>query len=85
MKTVQRTNSQYTLRNRGGRRGNREHSAPVAATPPTPKVCHPCQLLPGQWHIHLVDVKYCETPGPRISSRPPSRSTVTSVTVFQGP
>eukprot|EP00983_Pelagomonas_calceolata_P028649 897065-Pelagomonas_calceolata.AAC.1 len=44
MKRVPKTNSRYPLRSRGGRRGNREHSAP--ATPPSCKVRHPSQLLP---------------------------------------
>eukprot|EP00983_Pelagomonas_calceolata_P020514 646185-Pelagomonas_calceolata.AAC.1 len=60
MKRVPRTNSRYPLRSRGGRGGNREHLAPATATPPTSKVRHPSQLLPGQRHVHFVVVKYCE-------------------------
>eukprot|EP00983_Pelagomonas_calceolata_P067192 1149393-Pelagomonas_calceolata.AAC.1 len=37
-KRVPRTNSQYLLRSRGGRGGNREHSVPATATPPTSEV-----------------------------------------------
>eukprot|EP00983_Pelagomonas_calceolata_P073429 1152122-Pelagomonas_calceolata.AAC.1 len=48
MKRVPRTNSRYPLRRRGGRRGNREHSAPATAAPPPSKVRHPSQLLPEQ-------------------------------------
>eukprot|EP00983_Pelagomonas_calceolata_P022179 697078-Pelagomonas_calceolata.AAC.1 len=64
MKRVPRTNSRYPLRSRGGRGGNREHSAQATATPPTSKIRHPSQLLPKQRHIHLVEVKYCEDPFP---------------------
>eukprot|EP00983_Pelagomonas_calceolata_P052184 1142727-Pelagomonas_calceolata.AAC.2 len=62
MKRVPRTNSWYPWRSRGGRGGNREHSAPATATPPASKA-----------------------PDPKISLRPPSSSTVTSVAPFQGP
>eukprot|EP00983_Pelagomonas_calceolata_P067821 1149638-Pelagomonas_calceolata.AAC.4 len=51
IKRVPRTNP------RGGRGGNREHSAPVTATPPASEVHHPSQLLPGQRHIRLVEIK----------------------------
>eukprot|EP00983_Pelagomonas_calceolata_P062930 1147513-Pelagomonas_calceolata.AAC.2 len=50
---------------RGGRGGNREHSDPASATPPTSKARHPSQLLPEQSHIHLVEVKYCEGTRPK--------------------
>eukprot|EP00983_Pelagomonas_calceolata_P061204 1146726-Pelagomonas_calceolata.AAC.1 len=43
----------------------REQSAPATATPPTFKVRHPSQLLPGQRHVHLVEVKYCEDTRPK--------------------
>eukprot|EP00983_Pelagomonas_calceolata_P057707 1145184-Pelagomonas_calceolata.AAC.1 len=61
MKRVPRTNSRYPLRSTGGHRGNREHSAPAAATPPTPKARHhdPGQLPPEQKHSLLVEFKYC--------------------------
>eukprot|EP00983_Pelagomonas_calceolata_P053470 1143303-Pelagomonas_calceolata.AAC.1 len=54
-----------TCRSRGERRGNREHSAPARATPPTSKVRHPSQLPPEQRHIHLVEVKHCEDTRPK--------------------
>eukprot|EP00983_Pelagomonas_calceolata_P078316 1154231-Pelagomonas_calceolata.AAC.2 len=60
VKRVPRTNSRYLLRSKGGHWGNREHSAPATATPPTSKVRHPSQLHPEQRHVHLVEVKYCE-------------------------
>eukprot|EP00983_Pelagomonas_calceolata_P081067 1155413-Pelagomonas_calceolata.AAC.2 len=47
-----------------GRRGNKEHSAPATATPPTSKTRHPSQLPPEQRHIHLL-VKYCEDTRPK--------------------
>eukprot|EP00983_Pelagomonas_calceolata_P031740 995695-Pelagomonas_calceolata.AAC.1 len=65
MKTVPRTNSRYPLRNRGGRGGNRGHSVPAIATPPTSKVRHPGQLLPELRHIHLVEVKYWKGTRPK--------------------
>eukprot|EP00983_Pelagomonas_calceolata_P079047 1154513-Pelagomonas_calceolata.AAC.2 len=65
MKRVPRTNSRYLLRSTGGRGGNRGHSAPATATPPTSEVRHPSQLLPDQGHVHLVDVKYCEDTRPK--------------------
>eukprot|EP00983_Pelagomonas_calceolata_P079403 1154649-Pelagomonas_calceolata.AAC.1 len=55
MKRVPRINPRYPLRSRGGRGGNREHSAPAKATPPPSKVRHPSQLLPEQKHAHLVE------------------------------
>eukprot|EP00983_Pelagomonas_calceolata_P098885 1158398-Pelagomonas_calceolata.AAC.1 len=84
MKTVPRTNSRYPLRSRGGRRGNREHAAPATATPPTSKVRHLVSSFQNRgtsisWRSNTV-----KTPGPRISRRPPSNSTVTSVAIFQG-
>eukprot|EP00983_Pelagomonas_calceolata_P040601 1137683-Pelagomonas_calceolata.AAC.2 len=54
MKRVPMTDSRYLLRSRGGRRGNREHSAPATATPPT------CKR-----HVHLVEVKYREDTRPK--------------------
>eukprot|EP00983_Pelagomonas_calceolata_P022378 703884-Pelagomonas_calceolata.AAC.1 len=54
MKRVPRTNSRHPLRSRGGRGGNREHSAPATATPPTSKARHPSQLLPEQRHISIL-------------------------------
>eukprot|EP00983_Pelagomonas_calceolata_P043411 1138883-Pelagomonas_calceolata.AAC.1 len=65
MKIVPRTNSRYPLRSRGGRGRNREHSAPATATLPASKVRHPSQLLPGQRHVHLVEVKCCEDTRPK--------------------
>eukprot|EP00983_Pelagomonas_calceolata_P055982 1144396-Pelagomonas_calceolata.AAC.2 len=65
--------------------GNKEHSAPATATPPTSKVHHPSQLLPEQRHVHLVVVKYCKDTRPRISWRPPSNSIATSAAISQGP
>eukprot|EP00983_Pelagomonas_calceolata_P085711 1156613-Pelagomonas_calceolata.AAC.6 len=62
---VPRTNSRHPLRSRGGRGGNREHSAPATVTPPASKVRHPSQLLPEQRDIHLVEVKYCEDSRPK--------------------
>eukprot|EP00983_Pelagomonas_calceolata_P034094 1067472-Pelagomonas_calceolata.AAC.1 len=58
MKRVSRTSFRYLLRSTGGRGGNREHSAPATATPLPSKIRHPSQLLPGQRHVHLVEVKY---------------------------
>eukprot|EP00983_Pelagomonas_calceolata_P080688 1155250-Pelagomonas_calceolata.AAC.2 len=55
MERVPRTNSRYSLRSRRGRGGNREHSAPTTATPPTSKVRHPSQLQ---------EVKHCEDTRP---------------------
>eukprot|EP00983_Pelagomonas_calceolata_P092739 1157702-Pelagomonas_calceolata.AAC.8 len=81
MKRVAMTSSRYLLRSRGGHGGNREHSAPATATPPAFKVRHPSQLLPGQRHIHLVEVKYCEDTVSGDQAQeclgPPSRSTAT--------
>eukprot|EP00983_Pelagomonas_calceolata_P013206 421716-Pelagomonas_calceolata.AAC.1 len=72
MKRVPRTNSRYPFRSRGGRGGNREHSAPATATPPTSEVRHPSQLLPEQRHVHLVEVKYCDdTTGGGTCEAPP--------------
>eukprot|EP00983_Pelagomonas_calceolata_P003487 113533-Pelagomonas_calceolata.AAC.1 len=65
MKRVPRTNYWYPLRSAGGRRGNREHSAPATAAPSTSKVRHPSQLLPVQRHVHLAEVKYCEDTRPK--------------------
>eukprot|EP00983_Pelagomonas_calceolata_P011934 383967-Pelagomonas_calceolata.AAC.2 len=65
MKTGPRTDSKYLLRSRGGYGGNREHSAAATATPPASKVCHPSQLLPGQKHILLPEIKYCEDTRPK--------------------
>eukprot|EP00983_Pelagomonas_calceolata_P055241 1144060-Pelagomonas_calceolata.AAC.1 len=65
MKRVPRTNSRYPLRSRGGRVGNREHSAPATASSPTSEVCHPNHLLPKQRHVHLVEIKYCEDTRPK--------------------
>eukprot|EP00983_Pelagomonas_calceolata_P044022 1139129-Pelagomonas_calceolata.AAC.1 len=59
------TNYGCPLRRRGGRGGNREHSAPAAATPPASKVRHSRKVLPKQIHIHLVEAKYCEDIRPR--------------------
>eukprot|EP00983_Pelagomonas_calceolata_P028175 882608-Pelagomonas_calceolata.AAC.2 len=59
------TNSWYPLRCKGRREGNREHSAPATATPPASKVRHPSQLLLGQRHIHLVEVKLYEDTRPK--------------------
>eukprot|EP00983_Pelagomonas_calceolata_P079285 1154602-Pelagomonas_calceolata.AAC.1 len=64
LERVLRLNSWYLLRSAGGRRGNREGSAPATATPPNSKAHHPIQLLPDQRHVHLVDVKYCEDDRP---------------------
>eukprot|EP00983_Pelagomonas_calceolata_P074140 1152432-Pelagomonas_calceolata.AAC.2 len=64
MKRVPRTDSRYPWRSRGGRRGNREHSAPATAAPPASKVRHPSQLLPEQRHVQLVEVNYCEDTRP---------------------
>eukprot|EP00983_Pelagomonas_calceolata_P027699 869825-Pelagomonas_calceolata.AAC.1 len=50
---------------KGGRRGNRERSAPATAAPPPSKVRHHSQLLPEQRHINLVEVKYCEDTQPK--------------------
>eukprot|EP00983_Pelagomonas_calceolata_P058810 1145636-Pelagomonas_calceolata.AAC.8 len=60
-----RTKPRDPLRSRGVRRGNREHSAPATATAPAFKVRYPSQLLPGQRHIYLVEVKYCEDTRPK--------------------
>eukprot|EP00983_Pelagomonas_calceolata_P010271 333812-Pelagomonas_calceolata.AAC.1 len=60
MKRELRIDSRYPLRSRGGCEGNREHSAPDTASSPTSKLRHPSQLLPGQRHVHLVQVNYCE-------------------------
>eukprot|EP00983_Pelagomonas_calceolata_P006650 218679-Pelagomonas_calceolata.AAC.1 len=65
MARVPSTNSRYLLRSRGGQGGNREHSALATATRPVSEVRHPSQLLPGQRHIHLVEVKYCEDTRPK--------------------
>eukprot|EP00983_Pelagomonas_calceolata_P074279 1152493-Pelagomonas_calceolata.AAC.5 len=65
MKRVPRTNSRYPLRNRGGHGRHRERSAPATASPPTSEVCHHSQLLPGQRHVHLVEVKYYEGTRPK--------------------
>eukprot|EP00983_Pelagomonas_calceolata_P124971 1161167-Pelagomonas_calceolata.AAC.1 len=64
MKRVPRTNSRYPLRSRGGRGGNREHSAPATASSPTSKVRHPSKLPPEQRHVHL-EVKYCKDTRPK--------------------
>eukprot|EP00983_Pelagomonas_calceolata_P078901 1154432-Pelagomonas_calceolata.AAC.1 len=40
-KRVLRIHSRYPLRSKGGHGGNREHSAPATATPPTSKARHP--------------------------------------------
>eukprot|EP00983_Pelagomonas_calceolata_P038020 1136639-Pelagomonas_calceolata.AAC.1 len=45
------------VRSRGGYAGNREHSAPVTATPPSFKVRHPSQLLPEQRYIYFVEAE----------------------------
>eukprot|EP00967_Tisochrysis_lutea_P031056 scaffold36553_cov19-Tisochrysis_lutea.AAC.1 len=58
MKRVPRSNSQYPSRSRGGRGVNRRYSASATVTPPASKVWRPSQLLPGQRHIHLLEVKY---------------------------
>eukprot|EP00983_Pelagomonas_calceolata_P004318 140458-Pelagomonas_calceolata.AAC.2 len=55
MITVPRTISQYPLRSREGRKGNREHSAPTTATSSASKVCHPSQLLIEQTHPSCGD------------------------------
>eukprot|EP00983_Pelagomonas_calceolata_P102834 1158851-Pelagomonas_calceolata.AAC.2 len=60
-----RTHSRYPLRNRGGRAGNREHSAPATATSTASKVHHSSQLSSEQRHIQLVEVKYCEDTRPK--------------------
>eukprot|EP00983_Pelagomonas_calceolata_P113858 1160030-Pelagomonas_calceolata.AAC.3 len=65
MTSMPRTNSCYPLRSRGGRWGNRGHSAPATAIPPTSKARHPSQLSPEQRHVHLVEVKYCEDTRPK--------------------
>eukprot|EP00983_Pelagomonas_calceolata_P038423 1136796-Pelagomonas_calceolata.AAC.2 len=65
MKRVPRMNSQFPLRSRGGRGGNREHSAPATASSPTSKVRHLSQLPPEQTH-HL-EVKYCEDTRPNLA------------------
>eukprot|EP00983_Pelagomonas_calceolata_P076616 1153482-Pelagomonas_calceolata.AAC.1 len=62
---VARSNSRYLLRSTGGRGGNREHSAPATATPPTSEARHPSQLHPEHRHFHLVEVKYCEDTRPK--------------------
>eukprot|EP00983_Pelagomonas_calceolata_P038555 1136832-Pelagomonas_calceolata.AAC.1 len=65
MKEVPKTSFWYPLGSRGGRGGNSEHSVQATATPPASKVRHPSQLLPGQKHIQLVEVKYCEDTRPK--------------------
>eukprot|EP00983_Pelagomonas_calceolata_P039717 1137308-Pelagomonas_calceolata.AAC.2 len=65
MKREPRTNFRYTLRSRGGRGENREHSVPAIVTTPASKARHPSQLLPGQRHVHLVEVKYCGVTRPK--------------------
>eukprot|EP00983_Pelagomonas_calceolata_P086529 1156779-Pelagomonas_calceolata.AAC.4 len=65
MKRVPRTSSRYPLRSRGGRGGERKHSTPAAATPPTSKTRHPSQVLTEQRHIHLMEERYCEDNRPK--------------------
>eukprot|EP00983_Pelagomonas_calceolata_P126908 1161348-Pelagomonas_calceolata.AAC.16 len=67
MKRVPMLSSRYPLRSRGGLRGNREHSAPSTATPRASEASHPRHLLPGQRHIHLVEVITVKISGPRIN------------------
>eukprot|EP00983_Pelagomonas_calceolata_P069829 1150521-Pelagomonas_calceolata.AAC.6 len=55
MLLLPRTNARYALRSRGGRGGNREHSAPATATPPAYEVRHPSQLLLEHRHITCHD------------------------------
>eukprot|EP00983_Pelagomonas_calceolata_P133862 1162007-Pelagomonas_calceolata.AAC.8 len=50
---------------RGGPRGNGEQSVTATASPPASKFCHPCQLLPEQRRIDLVEVKCCKNTGPK--------------------
>eukprot|EP00983_Pelagomonas_calceolata_P038015 1136635-Pelagomonas_calceolata.AAC.5 len=54
-----------TLSSRRGRRGNRKHSAPATATPPTSKLRQPSWLPPEQRHVHLVEVKHCGDTRPK--------------------
>eukprot|EP00983_Pelagomonas_calceolata_P017257 540797-Pelagomonas_calceolata.AAC.1 len=86
MKLVPRTYPRYLLRSTGGCRGNREHSAPATATPPTSKVRHP---IVSSFHNKGTSILWrsntVKTPGPRASSNPPSSSTVICVAIFLKP
>eukprot|EP00983_Pelagomonas_calceolata_P086556 1156784-Pelagomonas_calceolata.AAC.1 len=88
MKRVPRANSRYPLGSRGGHGGNREHSAPATATPPDskPEVRHPffsvtlASSFQNGGTFLLWRSNTVKTPGPKISLRPQSSSTTTSVT-----
>jgi len=55
----------YALRGRAGCRGDGGLSATASAFQPSSRVQNSSQLPPNQWHIHLVEVKYCEDTRPR--------------------
>lgn len=54
----------HPSRSRRGCQGSGDRPAPASASTTPARPRHPCQLVPQQWHIHLVEGKYCEDTRP---------------------